>query len=380
MACLDLSKTEDTISKLENLIDVMSEDLHNNGYSKIAKQRDQTKSFGKVSSDDFYDIVDLYDLSEKIEQLYPEQVTKLQSALENMVVYKETNVPDAHGLAMYFPYENKEYLKEWMAEYAQNTFSRTYIAFLESFTGTLSGEKLANWDIAETVPTASTDVPGEYYVQLTANQYANFSHAKYSIWKEDTPGNYICWINSSEVSVTDNGKISSKFQGKRFYLGDSSGKSLPCCVTELDRNESYAKYAIPTVISRPGGEDGLYIEPAYIHIRVDAANPEGVVLGVYKELNADSTLFPNRNLLEIKDGDTITPFYFAKKIEFREDGSVSPFAEWQSASGSGESFTVSGGLTVTLKDPEAENEYCCLFNITDTQGNTYYTNPVYLEY
>lgn len=380
LACLDLSQTDEVISELERLIEVAEEELRNGGYSKIAKLRDQAKTFGKVSNYGFYDTVDLYDLSGKMMELYPKQASALQAALEDMVVYAETNVYGAYGVSVYFPYENKEYSEAWLAEYETMDFSETYVSFLKSFTDTLSGEQLTDWNIAEIAPIENVEAPGEYYVQLTEEQYANYSHAKYSIWEEDSPGNYICWINSLGVTVSEDGKISSGFQGKRYFLGDTSGASLACCVTEIERNESYVKYAIPILIT-PGGENAAFsMEAAYIHLRVDVEHPEGVIIGVYKNLDTDSTLLPNRDVVEIVEGDIISPFYFAREIVFREDGSVSPFEEWKSVSGIGDSFKVAGEFTVTLKEEEEETEYCCLFDVTDTQGNSYYTNPIYIYY
>lgn len=59
---------------------------------------------------------------------------------------------------------------------------------------------------------------------------------------------------------------------------------------------------------------------------------------------------------------------------------MAPFEEWESTSGTGEGFTLSGELQIVSMEPEETNEYCCLFDVKDTQGNSYYTNPVYIEY
>lgn len=380
LSCLDLSKTDEVIASLEEMVEVATNELQQGGYSKIARLRDQSKTFGKVSSTSFYDTVDLYDLSIKMMQIYPEQSKALQSALEEMVVCETSNVFGAHGVAVYFPYENKTYAEEWIKEYETIGFSESYVAFLKSFTDTLSGNQLADWDISEAAPEENEAVTGEYFVQLTAEQYANYAHAKYSIWEEDSPGSYICWVNSSDVTVSEDGKVSSGFEGKRFMLGDTSGVSISCCAMEIERNESYAKYAIPIMITRVEEEIVLLMEPGYIHVKVDAEHPEGVVIGVYKDIDTDSSLFPDKDVIEIKEGDEIHPYYFARDIVFREDGSVAPFEEWESSSGTGDSIIVTGDFTISMEDPEETNEYCCLFSVTDTQGNSYYTNPIYLQY
>lgn len=378
MACLDLSHSRDVVSGWEDLIAVANQELHNNGYSKIAKMRDHAKSFGKISTSGFYDTVDLYDITEKMAVAYPKQAGNLQSALDALVVKLTTNVHGANGVAVYFPYDNKEYAGEWVETYESTGFSAEYAAFLKDFTDTLSGKRLADWEMASISRRVNKETPGEYYVQLTEKQHENFGHAKYSVWEEDRLGSYICWLTSTDVTITEDGKLSSDFEGKQFFLSNSDGESLPCCVAEIERNEQYTKYAIPIIIT-PG--DGSFVmNPAYIHFRVSDEHPEGEVIGIYEHLNTESSLFPGRDVVELKSGDIISPFYFAADIVFNEDGSVGPYEEWTSTSGVGDSFVVMDELKISLKNPKGDSKYCCLFEVVDTQGNSAFTNPIYVEY
>lgn len=378
MACLDLSHIQEVVLAWENLIAVADKELHNNGYSKIAKMRDQAKSFGKISASGFYDTVDLYDITEKMAAAYPEQADDLQSALDELVVQLATNVYGANGVAVYFPYDNKEYAGEWVEAYESTGFSAEYTEFLKTFTNTLSGKRLADWELARISRRENQETPGEYYVQLTKEQYENFGHAKYSVWEEDSPGSYICWITSTDVTITEDGKLSSDFEGKQFFLSNSEGNSLPCCVAEIERNEQYTKYAIPIIITP--GEESFAMNAAYIHFRVSDEHPEGEVIGIYEHLNTESSLFPNRDVVDLRAGDIISPFYFAADIVFNEDGSVGPYEEWTSTSGVGDSFVVTDELKISLQNPKGDSKYCCLFEVVDTQGNSAFTNPIYVEY
>ena len=76
---MDLTKTDAVKEKLDAFVLSAEQELKDGGYSKIAKIRDQAKSFGKVSEDTFYDTVDLYDLSDKMELLYPKESSDLKS-------------------------------------------------------------------------------------------------------------------------------------------------------------------------------------------------------------------------------------------------------------------------------------------------------------
>ena len=154
----------------------------------------------------------------------------LQNALNEMVVQNVQNVYGAHGVAIYFPYENKEYADQWLEIYEPTGCSQDYITFLRYFTGTLSGEQMTQWEVSQIAPEEDPQQTGNYYVQMTQEQMANFAAAKYSIWEEEegNPGNYICWLTSRDVSVRADGRISSTLAGKIFYVGDTSGNALPC--------------------------------------------------------------------------------------------------------------------------------------------------------
>lgn len=374
LSVLDLSRTDEVIQELDELAKAANETMAQGGYSKIARSRNKSKTFGKVSNESVYDTVDLYDLSERLMSLYPEEAEDLQNALGRLVIRNATNVHGAHGVAVYFPYENKAKVQNWLEVYETTGFSGEYRKFLDSFTQTLSAAPLAQWDISEEIPVENEE-QGLYYVQLTPEQCENYAKARFSVWEEDTPGNYICWLISDDVTLQEDGKLTSTFRGKRFYLGDTSGEELPCLAMEIERNEAYVKYAIPAFVIPKGG-DLMDMELFYLHVRVDDAHPEGQILGAYNQKEADSTQFPDRDVLEIGDGDCVIPFLYGREIVFREDGTLAPFDAWKATSGSGATFDVSGELKVSIREAQEDVSYCCLFSITDTQSNLYFTNSV----
>lgn len=381
LSCMDLSKVDAAVESLEALIVEAQDEIKRGGYSKIARQRDETKTFGKVSSMSFYDTVDLYDLAAGMMNLYPQEARALLGDLEELVVYECSNVNGAHGVSVYFPYENKDYVESWMKEYKNLDFSSEYVAFLEDFTATLSGEQLAEWNIMEIVPKESEEIAGEYYVQLTEEQVANYARAKFSVWERDSEEAYICWLLSSDVALSDDGVLSSPFKGERFYLTDDSGRMVPCTAIEIERNEDYSMYSLSIMVARGEiGDKSFTFESVDIHVRVDEEHPSGEIAGIYKHQNEEESLLPDKTFYTLEDGDVIYEFLFARDIVFNEDGSVAPFEEWESSSGTGGGFSLEGELNVVIAEPEEVGEYLCLFDVKDTQGNSCYTNPIYIEY
>lgn len=376
LSCLNLDKIDMVVDKLENFVKVAGDELTNESYSRIARKRDESKAFGKITDASFYDTIDLGDLADKMSVYYQEEAEELQTALKEFVVYEKSNVPNSSGVAIYFPYENKEYVQLWLAAYETTGFSQDYMTFLEKFTQILSGGELASWDVAEASPVADEAKAGEYFIQLTKEQADSYSQAYCSIWEEDAEDSYICWLNSRNVELSEDGKLSTDFDGKRFFIGDTSGNEMSCCAFEIEHTEEYSKYTVPIIYMKPG-EVGVVV--AYVHIKVDEENPKGVIIGIYDSMDTDATLMPDKSVVELEEGVDVYPAYFARNIIFNEDGSVAPFEEWEGSTGMGSGFVLSGELTIDLKEMEEDTEYCCLFQIKDTQGNKYYTNPVYIK-
>ncbi|MBQ8912730.1 MAG: hypothetical protein IJ054_01635, partial [Lachnospiraceae bacterium] len=360
-----------------------------------ARRRGNTKAFGIIDEDLCYDTVDVYNLAENMAEAHPGEASLLQSSLSEMVVYEKANVPNAHGVAVYFPYNNKLYAETWVDEYSMIGFSDTYMRFVRNFVETFYDAPLTDWELAsedavvdyeESTAESVGNIGslGNFSIQLTDEQIANFASAKLEIWEiiENVDnGGYAFWINSSEVSLSDDGMPSSTIANKRFILKDSSGNEASCCAFEIERGEGYAVYGVKVFISfldDNGNYDmERYFQPYTIYIRVDDENPNGVITGVYSNEEAeDGNLLPNKKNDILEQGCLIEPFEFGRVIKFNDDGSVAPYEEWELSSGLFYGFNLDGELLVDMVDINPDVEKVYVYCIIDTQGNSYVVNVI----
>ena len=86
LSCLDLSKTGEVVNALDEFSGKAKNDLEKGQYSRLAKARNEVKTFGKLAEVGFYDTIDLYDLAGKMERLYPAEADKLKKSVDEMVV------------------------------------------------------------------------------------------------------------------------------------------------------------------------------------------------------------------------------------------------------------------------------------------------------
>lgn len=380
LACMELSQTEQVIDSLESFICIAEPDLKGGSYSVLAKERDQTKAFGRTDTSVNYDIVDLYDLAEQFAELYPQEAVALREAVARMVVCEETNVADAHGIAIYFPYDNKEDISDWLEEYSQIGFSDTYVEFVKEFAEMLTGDTMTNWNMAETVPVK--DGENEYSISFTPEQAEHYAHATFSTWesvKDWEEGCYVMWIDSSDAALDESGTLRTIAEEKRFILCDDAGHRASCSATELERNETYATYGIGMYLSYTN-EDASDHDSKYksgwatVYIRVDEENPGGVITGIYEGTGMD--MIPGRMSCELEQGMEINTFAFIRQITFDDNGKVLPFEEWKMQSSVFTGFELEGDLSVAMVDIEEDAELLHVFFVSDTQGNVYTTNCI----
>ena len=400
LSCMDLSKTNEVMNEFDSFISVAESSLIGGEYSDIARQRGNTKAFGIIDEYTCYDTIDLYNLTENMYDSHPAEAASLQSAIDTMVIYEKSNVENANGIAIYFPYNNKDYAEEWVDEYSQYDFSEPYMQFVRNFMETFNGSPLTVWDLSnddasvslETDQTAtSTDAIGDigslgsFTIQLNDEQAANFAKASLSIWEiEDNleggfdEGAYRFWINSSEVTLSDDGVLSSSIANKHFVIGDTSGNKLDCCATQIERGSDYAIYNIVLMCWVPV-EDGLPYFTSYdVHVRIDSENPEGKIISIYDYSDEDDSgnLLPDKQSVVLEQGTEIQPFLFGRLIGFDDNGLVTPFEEWESESGIFGSFILEGDLIIEMVDIDPDTEKVYVYSITDTQGNSYMINVI----
>ncbi len=380
LACMDLTKTGQVIDQLEVFIRAAEQDLKAGSYSVMAKERDQVKAFGIIDTSVNYDIVDLYDLAGQFTDLYPRESEKLQEAVDELVIYEKTNVADAHGVGIYFPYNNRENVREWLEEYGRIGFSNTYVDFVKGFSETLTGDSLTEWNLSEVVPIKEGE--GRYAIPFTLEQADHYAHAMLSTWKnmeEWEEGCYVMWMESSDTVLDENGTLHGAIKNKRFILRDDAGHSAACSATELERSKTYVIYGIGIYLSWINEDAGDYSSKygngwATVYVRVDEENPNGVITGIYEGTGMD--MVPGRISCELKQGVEISPFAYIRRITFDNKGKVVPFEEWEIQSTIFTGFKLEGNLSVTMTDIEEDADLLHVFFISDTQGNVYTTNCI----
>ncbi len=370
LSLLDLSKASDVENKLNDLFKDVDDNLTID-YSTVSRTRNSAKSFGKVSINSSYDLVDLYDLVDKMPDKYSNKIESLQRVLDEFVVHQTTDLKSTYGVSIYFPYENKQYINEMIALYKGFDFAKEYTNFITNFSSRLTGNKMSNWKLSDNVPVEKNNTVS---VTVPSDVAENYSSASYVIFEKADNNYYIPRFKGTDVSVSGN-TFSTTISKKGFVASDDTD-TVYLTVMESEKGKDYVKYLIPSVLQNWGDSisDNFEMKSAYIEFVVDKDHPKGYISSVVPIISNDNDLVAPKISYNLKDFKIVQLWNFSYKI-FDDAGNYT--TNWESSGTmNGFEFDLSKKFELEFRNLDVNKEYYVLFYINDNQGNRYTTNAV----
>lgn len=141
LSIIDLSKIDDLEKSIDDYFETV--DLNNNNYKMISRERRKTETYG--SGDYNYDMVDLYTLTESLDNYASYNAKeKLQKSIKEAVVYNSALNNYSNGLSIYFPYYgSSEYVASHLY-YFDKIWNNEYTEFINKYVTLSNSAKRAN--------------------------------------------------------------------------------------------------------------------------------------------------------------------------------------------------------------------------------------------
>ena len=372
IALLDLTKVKDVESNINNLFSAIEGNLVLD-FSNISRTRNNSKSFGKSTSSS-YDLVDLYDLADNMPSKYNELAKRLENSITEFVVYHKTDISGAHGVSIYFPYENKNSASAAVGVFNTFGFANNYNNFIKDFVTTLTGKRMSLWNTRDIMPFSKND--GLFEVEIPEDIQNSYSKAMYMIF-EKIGDYYTPRFKGTDVVLKDN-KLSTNIKNKGIVATDKEGNSIYIMAFEGEKGNHYTKYLLPGTLEN-FDENTFTIEyiPVFIHFVVSDEYPNGKIEGV-TETNPDTEL-ASKTIIDVSNYKAI---YFSGSIPykiFNEDGSYNPNWETDATLDVEMIYSTIEDIKIEFIDLNTSKEYYGVFIIQDSQGNNYSTNVTKIE-
>lgn len=267
MSLMDLTRVEAVSTALDGLFSKMTKGLEAGEYTNLAKLREYTKEFDEGGG---LDLVDLDYMAWTLEELYPAESQAVHDAVNQLVLYQRTNVPEASGVSLYYPYRNEELYDKLggRERYAQLGVSDGYLSYLEKFTDILiNGE--AGDDCEVGTPTATDEgTPGEsaatdeYTIRLTEEQQKGIARISYNVlrkgsgddWWSGGSGRYNMLLQDCQVAMDIDGVVHIPKNQTLLTLQGESGDQRVWPFKQVASGAHTAKYqSLATTIDGPFG-------------------------------------------------------------------------------------------------------------------------------
>ncbi len=371
LSLLKLNKVESINNFINDLFEVIDDDLIIS-FSSISRSRSYSKSFGRVSDDEYYyDLVDLNDLINKLPKKYSEKVSSLETALADLIIYQKTDLENTNGISIYFPFDNKKELTSNMKLYKEFEFAESYYKFISDFSSKLTGKKISEWDISKNQITSSGE--GKVSIVLPNEIINNYSNADYIIFEGNGNGYFTPIFKGSDVSLNGN-VISTTISKKNLVVTDKDGTSMFLTAIESQRGTDFVKYYIPATLSRFDNETYDFdILAVYLEFIVDDNNPKGYISNIYP-MNVNENYTYSKFEIDISEWDTISLLTTKYKILDKKGKYTSNWVN--SGIITRIELSTKDNINIEFNDLDISKTYYCIFRVKDSQSNVYSSNIV----
>ncbi|HSK67814.1 MAG TPA: clostripain-related cysteine peptidase, partial [Candidatus Limnocylindria bacterium] len=373
ISAVDLRGIGRAAEAVDALFAAMDGKLDASLYSRVARQRNAAKAFGRTTTTNEYDLVDLADLADSLSALYPAQSQDLLDAVKAMVVYNRANLPRSAGVSLYFPLMNKESFRGgWDALYESFGILPEYRRFMGSFGAILMADSLTQWTGRNAPDVVYDSAAGEYYVQLTAEQAQNFEMAQYYVLVRLAGEEYMLTFISSDVVLDGENRLRANYDGKTLYITDGQGGgAFTPYMQEKENYRGLATYHIPVTLDRTAPDGTYETGQANLLVSIDKNTGEARVTGAIRTDGEDTAM--GKRDTNLAEWDNVYMVYSTSFLTRGEDGAPLPFGDW--AGGSMPLYTAHAmerGLDAQYLPLSGDlSDYFLMISIVDTQGNVY---------
>ena len=391
LACTDLSKIQEIERLVNSFYLDIAQALSVRNFSSFAHLRFEATGFGKSAEawqgTDGYDLVDLVSLTSGYASLYPDEAEEIDRAVETAVVYHRENLADCSGLSVYHPFRNREkFSGSWGSLYSHLTESSGYAAYVDAYGKIMTGEQLVRWNHLDQI---FWDLEaGQVSCALSRDQAEHLASARLVILAQNihdgADESFFRVYTSADVSVEpeteDDCWLRAEYHRETLQALDPE-TLYPMTGAISYRVSDEGTYYVNLY---PRTADGILAEtPVVGEYRADPETGE-IKLKSYAVYDEMTQTWSHRGSVRM---DQYTDIQFVNEYrtpETNQLGEVAAFDRWpedlhtdtHQAAGYALGQT---GFRLSFSAGSARSDLLfAAFELTDTQGNTFMTERVYL--
>ena len=380
LACVDLRKADTLKEALNALFAAASKDVEKN-YDRLAACRVDTRSLGRASTGSEYDLVDLKDFAQKMQEDYPDEAGTLLDTIDRMMIRNATNGIRLCGMSLYYPFYNKSYYEnQWRDTYREMNVFSEYVSYLKKYEMHWLGADSADAYATSEIPEKSDS---NYVLQLTEEQAKHYASAKYYILEKVGKETFTKVYSSADVDYKD-GKLTANFDGNVIYGHNNKDDYFIPVTTEHDTVGDVTNYSVNVQLSdKRAADSSAKLRNGRFVIAADKKKGEIAISALTPRTSqSQGTDLAGGKYEELDISEFV--FYYFWRDHYRtvtrtNKGLVKPIDEWKVGDANMTiEMSIADGLEFVYA-PLDNGHYAIVFEICDTQNNLYCSEPIDIE-
>lgn len=339
-------------------------------YNNIAKIRSNLHQYAvNTSNTEDYDTIDLYELINSLKSYSSKDADEILNMINEMVLYNWTTNDSSHGIAIYFPFNGQNKVKNiHLGIYSKIDASQNYYDFIKKFNDIQTNGIAIDFNLKGNEVKMQDK---EFSLKLTEEQLKNYAGASYIIFKKIEDNYFIPLYSSKNTKIDENGVISTNVSNNLIKVVDKSDNS-ETYIQAYETSSKDKKYITSVILSK--FDDGVIMKNANIHLKVDK-NGKPIVTNttlIDSNSNVGSASVDYKNYTTVQFGN------FRYKI-LDENGNY--IENWQ---GSATKYlyevkTKDDNIEFKTASLDDDKDYYCIFKIKDVKNDYYYSNLIKLN-
>lgn len=223
LSCLDLGRIGAVTQAVDSLFSRLGEELTEAAYQSHVHCRVNSKEVASTSEYGF-DLVDLKDLLEVLDQQGVAGCSPALSALDQAVCYSRSNTDFLNGLSLYFPWGNPAlYLEK--GEGFQG-LAPGYSAFTKRMSEIWLGQSIIDWQALSSLQIKQTPDHLQISLPLSMQQAQGLVKVKLHVLDRLAEDAYAYLHTSRQFILTPDPMLRMRYHREALYMVDQAGKRL----------------------------------------------------------------------------------------------------------------------------------------------------------
>ena len=351
-------------------------------YNKIAKVRSNLYQYAYTQAEEpLYDMVDLYNLIDKIKSISPKKGDKVLNEFKNTVVYNWATNSNSRGISIYFPYNgNSKYKTMFLKIYQDFDDLRAYRKFIYKFAEIQHSSKKKYSFTKNDTKVSTSNETADFSLELTDDQKEGFATAQFLVFQGNEGDEYYRPIYKGKNVKLNGNTLSASIKGRQLRVKskkDKTDKGLVFTLFENTETDKYLNYNTYVVLGNLDKETLAYkAVAANMKITLNKQNNNIFVSSIIETDKEKDELKVDNIAVNLKDYKTIA-FGSSKYNLVNSDGT---YNENFSSNGTYEGMEYdTDEFEFILENFEKTSDYYCVFIIKDVNNNTYYSKIVKMK-